>query len=70
MISFSSSTYFDDCINICTAVGERIVVLSATKHLGPHMRSFALLRMTMGKRMTNVEVAQVLLRVSPKMETG
>ena len=39
------------CINLCTAVGESLVMLSATKHLGPRVRSFASLRMT------NVEVA-------------
>ena len=38
-------------INLYTAVGESRVMLSATKHLGPRVRSFASLRMT------NVEVA-------------
>jgi len=36
---------------LCTAVGESRVMLSAVKHLGPRVRSFASLRMT------NVEVA-------------
>jgi len=40
-------------INLYTAVGESLVMLTATKHLDPRVKSFASLRMT------NVEVAQV-----------
>jgi hypothetical protein len=36
-------------INLCTAVGEGRVMLSARKHRGPRVRSFATLRMTILK---------------------